>query len=220
MRDGIAAQFRAQCVKGAIIRRSCVTHSGDGRCTLYHDDEHQHAPLLRSTAHRHSVPDCIRIAHIILHGDAPLKNLLITLALAVGIAALQFSGCLSTPRHAAPSHTDLQEVAFSDPATGSGQDARQDSLRLFRKEANARISGYDKTIASLKTKIAEEKSENRARYEKRLAEVETLNREAKAKLRAYTKDGKEAWADFREAFTREMDALGNSISNVFADDTK
>jgi hypothetical protein len=149
-----------------------------------------------------------------------MKNIVITFVLAIGVAALQFAGCLSSPKSAAVSRAEGEEVAYADGYAVSELDAANDSLRLFRKESEARIRAYDKSIASLKLKMAQEKAENRALYEKRIAEAEQLNHEVKVKLRAYTKEGNVAWGTFKDEFNRDMDALGRSISNVFTAENK
>lgn len=144
-----------------------------------------------------------------------MKNIVITFVLAIGVAALQFAGCLSSPKSAEASRAAGEDVAYAEGYAVSELDASNDSLRLFRKESEARIRAYDKSIASLKQKMAQEKAENRVRYEKRISEVEQLNHDVKVKLRAYTKESKVAWGTFKDEFNRDMDALGRSISNVF-----
>ena len=50
--------------------------------------------------------------------------------------------------------------------------ALKDSLQQFNKESDEKISNYEMSIGEYRTKIANEKKDNKARYEKKLTELD------------------------------------------------
>ncbi|NOU48294.1 MAG: hypothetical protein HOO86_14715 [Bacteroidales bacterium] len=94
--------------------------------------------------------------------------------------------------------------------------ARQDSIteyQKFKDETDAQISAYDKSIAEFRTRLATERKENRARYEKMVLDLEQRNRDLKKKLAEYQDDGKTDWEKFKTEFNHDMDELGKSFKD-------
>ena len=94
----------------------------------------------------------------------------------------------------------------------------RDSIREFKKELRVKFILYEKRIAEFKTRIENDKNENKVKYGNNLAALERKNTEMKRKLEDYRDEEKEAWDTFKSAFSHDMDDLGNSISNFFSND--
>ena len=77
--------------------------------------------------------------------------------------------------------------------------------------AEEKIDANEKSIAEFKARIAKEKRENRAKYEKKLAGLEQKNSDMKKKLDEYKEDGKEKWTSFKNEFSHDMDELGKAL---------
>ena len=117
------------------------------------------------------------------------------LAVTMIIAGTMFTGCNSSGNKIENAENKLE--AANDNVSAAKQDLNQaikDSLteyQKFKKESDERIMAFDKNIAELKVKIANEKKENKARYEKKLNGLEQQNRKMKKDLEEYKEEGKE-----------------------------
>ncbi|MCX6257439.1 MAG: hypothetical protein NTW49_06025 [Bacteroidia bacterium] len=101
--------------------------------------------------------------------------------------------------------------------------AQKDSVaeyQNFKKESQDKLTANEKSIAKFKARIAKEKKENRAKYEKKLAELDQKNSDLKKKLDEYKEDGKIKWANFKSDFNNDMDGLGKALKNFTITDKK
>jgi len=141
------------------------------------------------------------------------------LAVTMIIAGTMFTGCNSSGNKIENAENKLE--AANDNVSAAKQDLNQaikDSLteyQKFKKESDERIMAFDKNIAELKVKIANEKKENKARYEKKLNGLEQQNRKMKKDLEEYKEEGKEKWYSFRVKFNSDMDNLGTALKGFF-----
>ena len=95
-----------------------------------------------------------------------MKKSIITLAITIFIAGTALLIC--------------QSSAFTvgntqDKTTVSKQElyqALKDSLQQFNKESDEKINNYEMSIGEYRSKIANEKKYNKARYEKKLIELD------------------------------------------------
>lgn len=94
------------------------------------------------------------------------------------------------------------------------QDSTED-YRYFRNESEKRIADYENKIAMIKQRIANEKQGHKSNYERMLSDLERKNEALKTDLNEYREDGKDNWQLFKTKFNRNMDDLGQSISNFF-----
>jgi len=91
----------------------------------------------------------------------------------------------------------------------------KDSVEQFRKISEEQINTNEKNIAEIKVRIAKEKKENRAIYEKKLAGLEQQNRDMKKSLEEFREDGKENWRSFRTKFNHDMEKMGNAFHDFW-----
>ncbi len=95
-----------------------------------------------------------------------------------------------------------------------------DDYQSFKKQSELRILQHEKDIAELKLQIAKTNKTTKTNYEKMIIDLEQQNYLLKENLKTYNEKGKENWEDFKIKFSRNMDDLGNSISNFFTTEQK
>ncbi|MGM0622160.1 MAG: hypothetical protein ACQETJ_13995 [Bacteroidota bacterium] len=92
---------------------------------------------------------------------------------------------------------------------------RQDSItdfQQFKTKYQNQISANEKSIADLRSNIEGAIKENKASYEKKVAELEEKNNALKTKLNDYNEEKKNQWQSFKTEFKRDMDELGEAFS--------
>jgi septal ring factor EnvC (AmiA/AmiB activator) len=143
-----------------------------------------------------------------------MKKSILILAVTMFIAGAMFSGCQSS--------ADKVQDARDNVETANQEldQAVKDSIREFKKESEAKISNYDQNIAELKAKIATMNKENKARYEKMLADLEQRNNLLKKKLADLKDDGVDQWAAFKREFNHDMDEIGKALKDLTIDNKK
>lgn len=92
--------------------------------------------------------------------------------------------------------------------------------QYFRMQSELRILQHEKDIAELKLQIAKTNKTTKSNYEKMIVDLEQKNHLLKENLKTYNEKGKENWEEFKVKFSRNMDDLGNSISNFFTTEQK
>ncbi len=76
-----------------------------------------------------------------------------------------------------------------------------------------KIAANDRSIAEFNARIEQEKKEVRADYKAKIKSLETKNSDMKKKMYDYRVEGKDNWELFKTEFGKDMDELGESISN-------
>jgi len=145
-----------------------------------------------------------------------MKKTILTLAITVFMAGFMLSSCQSSADKVKNAQDKVQEA--NEKVAVANQElnqAIQDSVQKFKKESEDQIIANEKSIAEFKVKIAKEKKENRALYEKRLAELEQQNRDMKKRLEDFREDGKDNWISFRNKFNHDMAEMGKSFHDFW-----
>jgi len=110
----------------------------------------------------------------------------------------------------ADANSNRTNQVLKNTQTGFEKDWKQ-----FKVDANLKINANEKSIAELKVKIKKEGKISKAKYKKEVAVLEQKNVELKNKLVEYKYEGKDKWEEFKLGFNNDMDALGNSIKDLF-----
>jgi septal ring factor EnvC (AmiA/AmiB activator) len=93
-------------------------------------------------------------------------------------------------------------------------------INQFKFEMAEKIEANDKSIADFKARIAQQKTEAKEDYQKKIAELEQKNTDNKKRMDDYKASGKENWAKFKSEFTRDMEELGNAFSDLAVNNVK
>ena len=148
-------------------------------------------------------------------------NIIFITAVVVGVILV---GCDSSAKKVADAREDVQKA--NDNMSTAQVDlyqAEQDSsyeFQKYKKESEERIRIYEQKIADLKLQIAREKKDGRSDYNKLVADLEQKNAELRKNLNEYKMDKQNKWEEFKYKFDRNLEDLGNSISNFFTDEKK
>ena len=94
------------------------------------------------------------------------------------------------------------------------------SIETYRKETAEKCEANEKSIADFNARIENEKSEAKADYKKKVAELEQKNSDMKKKMADYKAAGKENWENFKTEFTHDMDELGKAFKSLAVNDVK
>ncbi|MBK8623877.1 MAG: hypothetical protein IPN79_19520 [Saprospiraceae bacterium] len=95
------------------------------------------------------------------------------------------------------------------------QEAEDDYLADVEKHRmmySERITANEQSIAEFNARVAEEKKEVKADYQNKIKELELKNSDMKKKMDEYKADGKDGWEKFKTEFDKDMDNLGNAIT--------
>lgn len=139
------------------------------------------------------------------------RSILIIAALAF-VSVATFTGC-NTPAQKVENAEENVEQA--NEALAKAKQEYLADLESFRKENATQALSNELKIAELKTRIANEKQATRAANNKRISELEQKNLELKNKMAEYNEDGQENWKSFKTEFSRDMDELGQALTNFF-----
>lgn len=87
----------------------------------------------------------------------------------------------------------------------------------YRLMAADKIAANERSIAEYNARIGKDKKAVSAEIKKEIADLEAKNNEMKMKIGDYKNEGEDKWEMFKTDFERDMDALGESISNIGKD---
>ena len=135
-----------------------------------------------------------------------MKKTILFLAVIMLIGGTMLTSCQSSSSKVENAEDKVQEA--KDEVAEAQQELNQaikDSIQQFKKESEEKIIAYEKDIAEFKVRIAKEKNENRARDERRLAELELQNREMKQRLADFNEERQDQWDSFRHNFNHDME---------------
>ena len=81
----------------------------------------------------------------------------------------------------------------------------------YRFRIAEQITTNENSIIAFRSRIANQKKEARADYEKKINDLNNKNTDLKMRLDAFNADNKESWELFKVEFGRDMDELGNAL---------
>jgi len=81
----------------------------------------------------------------------------------------------------------------------------------YRRESADKIATNERSIAEFKTRVANEKKEAKAEYQKKITDLEQKNTDMKKRMDDYKVEGKENWEKFKSEFKYDMDELGKAF---------
>ena len=152
-----------------------------------------------------------------------MKELFLTLTVAVFVIGGVFSGCQSsTKSKVEDAEQSLDAAQFNlEVAQHELIEARKEyheDYQVFKKEYDEKLRQNELAIAELKTMIAMSSEQNKPLLERELADLEKKNRDLKLSLENYNKSGKDNWERFKVEFKDSMNDLGESISNLVSNE--
>jgi len=89
----------------------------------------------------------------------------------------------------------------------------KNSIQQFKKEAEEKISIHEKSIVEFKARILNEKSEDKVKYEKKIARLEQKISILKKMLNNYIEDGQSNWTFFKNDFNFAMEEFEKALKD-------
>jgi multidrug resistance efflux pump len=150
-----------------------------------------------------------------------MKKNILTLVLAVFVVGTIITSCQSSATKVENAQDNLsdakEEVVVAKEEL---QQALNDSIQYFKVESEKTINSNELEIIELKAKIASGKTDNKAEYEKQIAELEQKNMALKKRLFEYTPVDQSNWESFKSEFNRDMNVLGVALKDLTVKNTK
>jgi uncharacterized protein HemX len=148
-----------------------------------------------------------------------MKKTLISLAIVASALAVSiFTSCgPANPKEQADQtqvKKDKEELKIDQRA------ATAEEWKTFKDESELKIKDNEARIAELKAKIKKSGKELDAVYEKKVDALEQQNRDLKARIDTYEKNGKSDWESFKREFNHDMDELGKALKDLTVDNVK
>ena len=141
-----------------------------------------------------------------------MKKSILTLALSIIMIGATVTSCQSSVKKEDKASNKIQDTE-SDSVK-----VQQDTISMYQKfinESEVRINTNEKHIAEIKAKIATEKKEQKAGYEKKLAQLEQKNQALKTKIIDYKDKQISDWDNTQLEFRKDLDELGTAIADFF-----
>ena len=128
-----------------------------------------------------------------------------------------FSGCQTSEKKLDQAQTEAMKA---NEALDKANKEYLADVENYRKERTEMMAKNDQSIEDLKAKIANEKKDVKADYEKKITELEQKNKDLKAKINDYKDNGKEQWESFKQEFNHDMDELGKALKDLTVNNKK
>lgn len=144
-----------------------------------------------------------------------MKKSILIFTITVLLGGTLFTNCKSSSQKVEDAQDKVENA--EDKVTEANIELNQainDSIVQFRKESNDKIIAQQKSIAAFRARIAKEKKENKADYEKKLAALEQKNTDLKKSLDDYKAEGKENWTEFKADYNRKMEQLTQDFNEL------
>ncbi len=142
------------------------------------------------------------------------------------LAGTFFTGCDSADKNAADAKANVKDAktdlktAEHDAAVAAQKAADEADWKQFKADSDGKILANEGLVAQLKAKKRSANKAVAAAYQKSIEAVEQKNKELKAKIDGYTRDGKSDWQSFKSEFNHDMEELGHALKDLTVDNKK
>jgi outer membrane PBP1 activator LpoA protein len=149
-----------------------------------------------------------------------MKKSLILFTAAALLLAVATSSCESPSSRAEKVEDAKKDLTQAKKDLDKATKAYLADVEKYRVEAAAKVTANEKSIAGFKARIAMEKEEVRADYEKKIDALEEKNTDMKKAMDDYKIEGKEKWESFKTEFSHDMDELGKAFRDLTVKNVK
>ena len=138
------------------------------------------------------------------------------------IAVMLFSSCNSSTANDEKQKADEAKENLDD-AKAELEEAQKDydkQYEAFKEEMNNQIIKNKEAIATLRANTSTKSKTVKAELDKKLAELEQQNELLNERMINYKKEDMSKWDSFKVEFKRDMDNLGQSLTDLTKDNVK
>jgi hypothetical protein len=140
-----------------------------------------------------------------------MKKTIFTLSSSVFLSGVLLTSC-NTPAENVDKATQTVQQANQDLETANK--AYLADIESCKKQTLDSTNANEQSIADFKLRIAHEKGEAKAEYEKKISDLESKNTDMRKKMDDYKAEGKDKWETFKTGFNHEMHELGEAFRNL------
>jgi hypothetical protein len=142
------------------------------------------------------------------HKRKIMKNKIFAFAVIGCMAGIFLAGCDKTSEQKVEETKQELKQAKADYA-GEWQ--------KFKTESEAQIKVNEDKIDAYKEKMEKAGHKAKVNYKKAVAELKEKNHALKEKLDKYEDQGESKWEEFKTNFNHDLNAVGETITNLFKD---
>ncbi len=146
-----------------------------------------------------------------------MKKTILTLSIALFATGSILTSCKSSAEKVEDAEKSVTEA---NDDLNQANDEYITDIENYRIQAADEIESNNKSIADFNLRIANEKKEARADYQKKIGELEQKNSDMKKKMDDYKASGKENWENFKTEFSHDMSELGKAFSDLTKNNVK
>jgi hypothetical protein len=140
-----------------------------------------------------------------------MKQFLLTLSASVFVASIILISCNSPEENV---ENAAQNVQQANKDLDVANKAYLADIEAYKKQIADSTLANEQSIADFKLRIAHEKMDAKAEYEKKIEALEEKNTDMRKKMDDYKAEGKDKWETFKTSFNHEMHELGESFRNL------
>lgn len=124
------------------------------------------------------------------------------------LVGVSFYGCKTSAEKVKKAE---ENVSDANDELDKENAALKKEMEDYKKEQQALIEANEKSITEFNMRIANEKSEAKADYEKKIAELNQKNSDLKKKMNDFNTSNRISWEQFKDEFGRDMSDLGTAL---------
>jgi len=146
-----------------------------------------------------------------------MKNKILKTAALTFIVGAILTGCETSAEKVEKAQINLSQA---NKDLDEAQEEYVTDIESYRKETDEKIAANEKSMAEFETRVANEKKEAKADYNKKIMALQQKNIDMKKRMDDYKADGKEKWELFKADFTKGMDEMGESLRDLTSEHSK
>ncbi|MDP4826573.1 MAG: hypothetical protein NWR73_02735 [Flavobacteriales bacterium] len=121
-----------------------------------------------------------------------------------------FAGCSSSTEKLDRAEENVTEA--KENLVQANQNYLTD-MEDFKKNTATQIAANEQSIVEFKARIADQKKEAKADYEKEINDLDQKNTDMRKKLDDFQTDTESGWESFKDEFSSDMSDLGDAFKN-------
>jgi len=139
-----------------------------------------------------------------------MKRAIVSISAFTILLVMFMSGCNTSEQRA----QDAEEAVIeAKEALEAANQEYLDDMAAFREETNRKLIANEQIIDDLKLLAANEKTDLRVEYQRKIGELEAWNNNIRRRLANYNGEGRENWERFKTDFSLDMAELGKALKN-------
>jgi hypothetical protein len=146
-----------------------------------------------------------------------MKNKILKTAALTFIVGAILTGCETSAEKVEKAQINLSQA---NKDLDEAQEEYVTDIESYRKETDEKIAANEKSMAEFEVRVANEKKEAKADYNKKIIVLQQKNNDMKKRMDDYKADGKEKWELFKADFTKGMDEMGESLRDLTSEHSK